>query len=107
MIQHCKGYEVIRLPEWLDFKKTSELHAHFAALAREGRFCHVIDMNGADPHSIKAISAMIVILRSVRERGGDVRLVAPNHHARRMLGVTGLDKVFRVFETVDSAQAVV
>ncbi len=61
----------------------------------------------ADPHSVKTISAMIVILRSVRDRGGDVRLVAPSLDAGRMLGVTGLDKLFRVFESVDSAQAIV
>lgn len=106
-MQHCKSYEVIRLPEWLHFKNTSDLHAHFAALAREGRFCHIIDMNGADPHSVKTISAMIVILRSARDRGGDVRLVAPSHDARTILSVTGLDEVFRVFESVDGARAAV
>ena len=48
------------------------------------------------------LGAIVACLKHLRERGGDLTLVAPSGSGlRRLLDLTGLDRVLTVHETVD------
>jgi anti-sigma B factor antagonist len=48
------------------------------------------------------LGAIVACLKNVRERGGDLTLVAPEGSSlRRLLDLTGLDRVLTIHETVD------
>lgn len=101
----CEGYDISHLPETLDPETVVSLRDRFRELADQGRFCHIVDLNGSDARSMQTVAATISILRSVRERGGEMRVVASDVEVRRMLALTGLDKLVCVFSTLQEAQA--
>lgn len=48
------------------------------------------------------LGAIVACLKNLRERGGDLTLVAPEGSSlRRLLDLTGLDRVLTIHETVD------
>lgn len=105
MLTTCKHFDISRIPERLDAKVIASLRRHFRELAARGRFCHIVDLGGTDPRSVQTVVATISILRSVRERGGEMRIVAADSEVRRMLAITGLDKIVCVFSSLPEAQA--
>lgn len=50
-----------------------------------------------------ALQSLVRALRAVRDKGGEIALVAPSQPARRVLEVAGLDRLMPVFETLDGA----
>lgn len=101
----CKRFDVSRLPERLDAKVILSLRERFRELAACGKFCHIVDLDGTDPRSVQTVAATISILRSIRERGGELRVVAGDAEVRRMLAITGLDKIICVFSSLHEAQS--
>lgn len=100
----CPKYEMSRLPETLDPKAIASLRDRFREPAAQGSLCHIVDLNGTDPRSMQTVAATISILRSIRERGGEMRVVAADVEVRRMLAITGLDKLVCVFSSLQEAQ---
>jgi anti-anti-sigma factor len=103
MATPCLGFEVTRLHDALTAQTPKELGSQFSSIAKNGRLRHVLDLTGSDPYRSETAAAMISILRSVRQFGGEVRLIAADRVMKRMLGVTGLDHIFPVFESADLA----
>jgi anti-sigma B factor antagonist len=63
----------------------------------------VIDLSGTTFVDSMAIGTMLGVARRANGWGGWVRLVAPRPNVRRVLHMTGLDKVFAMYDTVDQA----
>jgi anti-sigma B factor antagonist len=63
----------------------------------------VIDLSGTTFVDSMAIGTMLGVARRANGWGGWVRLVAPRPNVRRVLHLTGLDKVFAMYDTVDQA----
>ena len=49
------------------------------------------------------LSTLLEVTKGIREQGGEVRLVSPSRQVMRILEVTGLLEVFRVYRDVLSA----
>lgn len=65
----------------------------------------VLDLARTEFVDSLAIGAMLGVGRRANEWGGWVRLVAPTPPVRKVLALTGLDKVFGMYDTVDQAIA--
>lgn len=63
----------------------------------------VIDLSGTTYVDSMAIGTMLAVARRANAWGGWVRLVGPRPNVRRVLHMTGLDKVFAMYDTVDEA----
>ncbi len=63
----------------------------------------VLDLAGTEFVDSLAIGTMLGVGRRANEWGGWVRLAAPTSQVSKVLALTGLDKVFDVFDTVDQA----
>ena len=63
----------------------------------------VIDLSGTTFVDSMAIGTMLGVARRANGWGGWVRLVGPRPNVRRVLHLTGLDKVFAMYDTVDQA----
>jgi anti-anti-sigma factor len=103
--EQCAGYDTIRLPPSLDRNTITALRSRFRQLAASGQRCHVLDLDGSDPYQVETTAAVISILRSVREYGGGLRLVAAQAQMRHMLAITGLDKIMCVFASLRQAES--
>ena len=76
-----------------------------ARFAAEGRW-RIVDLTSVDSVDTALMRTLVALLRQVREHGGGVRLVvAPQTRAYRQLVRAGLDRVFRLYSTVDEAIA--
>lgn len=49
------------------------------------------------------IGAMVILLKRISEKGGELRVVIPDVEAFQIFTVTGLFKAFNIFKTLDDA----
>jgi anti-sigma B factor antagonist len=73
-------------------------------LVERGRVKVVVDLGGVDYIDSAGIGMIVGKLKTVRERGGDMKLLNLNVRGLRVFGMT---KLLLVFETFDSADAAV
>ena len=67
---------------------------------------HVLfELRGVTFLDASGLGMMIGSQRTARAAGGCVRLVAPSQQARRLLWLTGTDRVFLTFDSLDKAVA--
>lgn len=100
-----REYALVRLSDLLRTSSLPSIRSAFWAAAKAENVHYILDLEGADADSTETVSAMISILRSVRQFGGEVRVVTSEHRIRRMLGITGLDKLFCIFDSLDVAKS--
>ena len=73
-----------------------DIRRRLAALVQDRSAAGVaLDLSGVKRLDSSGLAALIGILRLVRERGGDVRVVAANDSVRRIFEVTALARVFK------------
>jgi anti-sigma B factor antagonist len=64
----------------------------------------VVDMDKVDFIDSSGLGVLVGALRRVKEAGGDMRLVTCRETVIKIFKITGLDKVFSMFKTVDQAR---
>jgi len=64
----------------------------------------VLDLAGLDFIDSTGLGVLVGALRRVRAGGGDLRVAAAPPGIARVFSVTGLDRVFGVYPTVEDAQ---
>jgi anti-sigma B factor antagonist len=80
-----------------------------AARAKIGRVTHsqpafvILDLSRLDFVDSTGLGVFVGALRRIRAEGGELRLAGATPSIRRVFGVTGLDRVFDLFPTVEAA----
>jgi anti-sigma B factor antagonist len=98
------GRVVVALCGELDVTGAADAEAAITALVARGRYL-VIDMSALDFLDRGSLGALLRVQGLARRGGGDVVLAAPQPQARRLLTLTGQDKVFWVQASVKAAVA--
>jgi anti-sigma B factor antagonist len=101
--------------EWVVVDVSGELDLYTApnfrdsvleAASREGEPKVIVDFHRLGFIDSSGLGAIIACLKHVRERGGELTLVAPEDSGlRRLLDLTGLDRVLTVHPSVDEIPA--
>lgn len=99
------GVTVVAPVGEFDISTVEMLREIFASSVTEESNRMVLDLSGTEFVDSLALGVMLGAGRRANEWGGWVRLVAPTPPVRRVLAVTGLDKVFGMYDTVDQAIA--
>lgn len=86
-----------------DISSVDMLRSTFLAATSESSNKIVLDLSETTFLDSMAIGTMLGVSRRVNEWDGWVRVVAPRPNVRKVLHVTGLDKVFALYDTVDQA----
>jgi anti-anti-sigma factor len=94
---------VTTLADPFDDDTLAMMRAQFRHHVKFGRKLHVIDLDQLCAPGSTIFRLLIASLRTVREVGGDVRLVSTRPAMRRMLALTALDRVFAVHSSVKDA----
>lgn len=100
----CEGCVVVALRGDLDVTGAADAEAALTALMIPGR-CLVIDMLALDFIDCGALGALLRVQELAWSMGGDVVLAAPQPYVRRLLALTGKDKVFWILASVAAAVA--
>src|SRR5688572_4249874 len=72
-------------------------------LADEGRVKILVDLAGVTHIDSAGVGMMVAKQKTVRDRGGDVKLLHLTTRSQRLLALMKLASVFEVFETEDEA----
>jgi anti-sigma B factor antagonist len=94
---------VTTLSDPFDDDTLALLRAQFRHHVKFGRKLHVIDLDQLNGQGSTIFRSLITSLRTVREVGGEVRLVSTRPAMRRTLELTALDRVFAVHSSVKDA----
>jgi len=70
-----------------------------------GKRCLVLDLQGVDKLGQDGLWEMATALKRARRCRGDLRLAQPSDRAREAIEMSGLDQIFRIFESQADAVA--
>jgi anti-sigma B factor antagonist len=71
----------------------------------EGRHHLVVDLEDVSFMDSTGLGVLVGRLKLVRIKNGTLRLVCPSERILKVFSITGLDKVFQIFASVDDALA--
>ena len=63
----------------------------------------IVDLSKVEFMDSSGLGALVSGLRRIKERSGSIKLAGPREQILKVFRVTGLDKVFPIFETVEDA----
>lgn len=89
----------------LDEEDGQELERKVASLATDNLTRIVFDAGKLHGINSQGLSALLRVVRSVRRKGGDIRIAGLDARLENLLAVTRLVRVFDTYETVGRALA--
>ena len=94
---------VIELEGEVDVYTAPQLKQQMIGLLEGGATTLVVDLTKVEYLDSTALGVLIGGLKRLRERDGNMVLVCPNPRIRRVFEITGLDKIFDIFDTQGDA----
>ena len=88
-----------------DDTAVERVEAQVRAILNEKPSNMVIDFSGVDFMATHVINIVLVALKHIRIRGGEVYLAGMNHNIREVFSLMRLDLVFKIFDTEEQALA--
>jgi anti-anti-sigma factor len=96
-------YQILRLSGRLDAAFAEEHKPRIDTLVGGGPSYLVSDLTGLKYISSAGINLLVGACRELRKRGGDLRLTCLQPGVKEILDLTGLTKIFSLYENVDAA----
>lgn len=105
LVERRDGWVILAIIGEIDFHSSSQLRDDIAdAIGVEDDERLLLDLSGVTFIDSTALSVMVSTHKRLRRHGHALRVVAAPS-VRRVLGITGLDRVFEVHDTRDDALA--
>jgi anti-sigma B factor antagonist len=103
-VREAAGLPVVVAPEEIDISNSGQLRS---ALLRAQALnpIVVVDLSGTEFCDSSGLSVLVRALRRAQAEGGEVRLVACTAAVLRILDVTGVGSIFRLFGRLEQALA--
>jgi anti-sigma B factor antagonist len=87
----------------VDVATVPRLREQLHALVASGTPRIVVNLDAVDFLDSTGLGVLVGALKRVRNNGGELALVCTSPRIRKVFEVTGLTKVFSLYDTVDSA----
>lgn len=87
----------------IDLHTAPRLQADLAELMQDGSARLIVDLSGVEFCDSTGVNVLLAAMRRAHEQNGSLSLVSPQAAVRKVLGITGLDSVFPVRESVEEA----
>lgn len=98
------GLPVVTSPDDVNITNTEQLREALMA-ASSDHATVVVDMSGTVFCDSTGISVLVMAMKRAQAAGGELRLVMGGNAVRRIFKATGVDRVFRIFDTLPEAVA--
>ncbi|HEX2031471.1 MAG TPA: STAS domain-containing protein [Actinomycetota bacterium] len=96
-------WTVVEVRGEVDLYTAPRLKERLLELIEGGRRRLAVDLDGVEFLDSTGLGVLIGALKRCREAEGSLALVAPRDPVMKVLGITGLDRVFPIHDTVDRA----
>ena len=83
--------------------ETAEIHDRVKELTQVGVKRIVLDLGGVKWMNSSGLGALMSSLTTIRNAGGDLKLSSVAEKVESLLMITQLLKIFKTFDTIDSA----
>ncbi len=97
---------VLHVAGEVDVFTAPQLREALVGAIEEGSRNVVVDLQGVDFLDSTGLGVLVAGLKRVRQYGGDLSLVCTREHILKILDITGLVKVLKVYDSVEAATAV-
>ncbi len=105
-VEQKKDWQVLTVRGEVDVTTTPRVRAQLITLLSEGNPRLIVDLEGVDFLDSSGLGALVAGLKLARSRSGELRIVCDRQRSvRKVLEVTGLERVLDRFDTVDAATA--
>jgi anti-sigma B factor antagonist len=98
-----EGQAVVTTPEEIDISNAGLLREALASAAASRQPVIVVDMSGTEFCDSTGLNVLVRALGHVERAGAELRLVMGGSGLQRVLTVTGVAGMFRVYETLGQA----
>src|SRR6266516_873279 len=95
------GYRVLEVGGEVDVYTASQLRERLTTLVEAGDRRVVVDLTKVDFIDSTGLGVLVGALRRLRVVDGELRLVCPQEKLLKLFRITGLDRVFALYESVD------
>ena len=92
-------------PAEIDISNADTVRTDLLSVVSEGPATLVVDMSQTTFCDSAGVNALVRVYRQARAAGVPVRLVITGSAVRRVLAITGVDRLISTFATVDAALA--
>jgi anti-sigma B factor antagonist len=96
-------WTVVDVKGEVDLYTVPKLKERLADLSSSGRHRVAVNLENVEFLDSTGLGVLIGGLKRAREAGGSLALVGPREHVRKVLTITGLDRVFPVHDSIDEA----
>ncbi|MEW2511242.1 STAS domain-containing protein [Streptomyces sp. NPDC046870] len=96
------GRQLVTVAGALDLHTASHLADVLQPLVLTGGQSVLVDLSGVGFLDSSGLTCLIAVYRTARSTGARLALIAPSERVRRMLALTGTDRVLHSYATVDS-----
>jgi anti-sigma B factor antagonist len=104
-IWEARGLPVVSAPDEIDVSNAGQFRSALLTAAA-GHPTIVIDLSATEFCDSSGLSVLVGALRRAMADGGEARLVAVTPGVLRILGITGVGSLFRLYASLDDALAV-
>jgi anti-sigma B factor antagonist len=104
-VRDQSGWTVFDVAGELDLYTSSRLKERLRALSDQGKHRIVVNLERVEFMDSTALGVLIGARKRAREHDGEVALAGPTEPVRKVLSITGLDRVFPIADSVDQATA--
>jgi anti-sigma B factor antagonist len=98
------GTPVIELEGEVDVYTAPQLKQQMISLLESGSSQMMIDLTKVEYLDSTALGVLIGGLKRMREREGNLSLICPSPRIRRVFEITGLDKIFDIYNSEADAE---
>jgi anti-sigma B factor antagonist len=104
-VKMARGVPVVSAPEEIDITNADGLRAALLESAERAPGVSVVDLTRTQFCDTAGLHALVSARKRAHAGGGQVVLVRPGAAVQRILAITGLDRVFPVFMSLEEALA--
>jgi len=94
---------VIEAPARLDASVASDFRAKMGEFVDKGKNKIVVNLAKTEFMDSSGLGALVSRIATSRANKGDIRLASPTAHTLKLLEITHLNKIFKIFDDVNSA----
>lgn len=94
---------VIKVRGDVDIYTAPQLRETIHKVVDSGKSEVIVDLEGVDFIDSTGLGVLIGGLRRAREKGGELVIASPSDRVRRILEITDLRRIFRIFKTSNEA----
>jgi anti-sigma B factor antagonist len=100
-----QGFTIIEVAGEIDVYTAPKLRERLVSLVEEGSYQLIVDMEGVEFLDSTGLGVLVGGLKRVRAHEGWIDLVSTQGRILRIFRITGLNKVFSIYDSVADAVA--